>query len=160
MIEARGDLWTYGDPDVSVRVITTNGYLKNSDGALVMGRGCAQEARDRWLGLDLRIGALIRDYGWERTYALDVGEPWLLMTFPVKPAQGPNGEPGFKAKAELEIIERSAAKLVSFANIMREVISGLYLIPRPGCGNGGLRWEDVKSVLAPILDDRFVIIER
>src|SRR5216683_7097887 len=26
---------------------------------------------------------------------------------------------------------------------------------RPGCGNGQLKWEDVKPLIAPILDDRF-----
>ena len=31
---------------------------------------------------------------------------------------------------------------------------------RPGCGNGQLKWEDVKPLIAPILDDRFIVVER
>jgi hypothetical protein len=28
------------------------------------------------------------------------------------------------------------------------------------CGNGQLKWEDVKPLIAPILDDRFIVVER
>ncbi len=35
----------------------------------------------------------------------------------------------------------------------------VYLV-RPGCGNGQLKWEDVKPLIAPILDDRFIVVER
>jgi hypothetical protein len=31
-------------------------------------------------------------------------------------------------------------------------------MPRPGCGNGRLRWEDVKPRIEPILDDRFIAV--
>lgn len=40
-------------------------------------------------------------------------------------------------------------------NFKREAI----LIPKPGCGNGGLKWEDVKKQIEPLLDDRFIIID-
>jgi hypothetical protein len=32
------------------------------------------------------------------------------------------------------------------------------IMPRPGCGNGRLRWQDVSKVLSDILDDRFVVV--
>ena len=54
------------------------------------------------------------------------------------------------------LIRRSARQLVALANKFgyREV-----LIPRPGSGNGKLSWEDdVKPVLAGILDDRFTLV--
>jgi hypothetical protein len=38
------------------------------------------------------------------------------------------------------------------------VKEAIYL-PRPGCGNGRLNWEDVKKILSPILkSDRFHIV--
>jgi hypothetical protein len=34
------------------------------------------------------------------------------------------------------------------------------VLPRAGCGNGGLNWEmAVRPVLADILDDRFIALE-
>ena len=33
-------------------------------------------------------------------------------------------------------------------------------LPRPGCANGGLNWEDVKPHLERILDDRVTIVTK
>jgi hypothetical protein len=32
------------------------------------------------------------------------------------------------------------------------------ILPQLGCGSGGLAWRDVRPLIAPILDDRFVVI--
>ena len=50
----------------------------------------------------------------------------------------------------------------SFPNIMDSIrrYENFYhiAIPRPGCSNGGLNWEiDVKPIIEPLLDDRFII---
>lgn len=52
MREATGNLW---DANVDAYVITTNGTLKK-DGTLVMGKGCAREARDMFPGIDKLVG--------------------------------------------------------------------------------------------------------
>ena len=33
------------------------------------------------------------------------------------------------------------------------------VLPRPGCGNGGLRWQDVRPLLGLSLDDRFIVVD-
>ena len=56
-----GDMWDSYD-DVNMFCITTNNAIKKN-GALVMGRGIAKEAKDRFPGLDLRLGSLITHHG-------------------------------------------------------------------------------------------------
>jgi hypothetical protein len=153
MIEVKGNLWTY---PADVRVITTNGTVKKN-GECVMGRGCALEAKQRW-DLAGLLGNAINTYGnvvinLSAAYNINRkwNEPFALFTFPVKH--------NWYEKADLALIERSA-------NDLADLIDPLYLndeghiivLPRPGCGNGGLRWADVKPILDPILDDRFHII--
>jgi hypothetical protein len=71
-----------------------------------------------------------------------------LGTFPVKHH--------WREKADLDLIERSARQLVELAD--RFGYQRL-LIPRPGCGNGQLSYEEVRPVLKGILTgDRFVIV--
>lgn len=53
----RGDMWRAFD-DADLFLITTNAVLK-SNWALVMGRGIAKQARDRFPGIDLAIGRQI-----------------------------------------------------------------------------------------------------
>ncbi|WP_275451504.1 macro domain-containing protein [Geobacter anodireducens] len=52
-------------------------------------------------------------------------------------------------------IRRSAAELRALAD--REGWTRV-IVPRPGCGGGGLAWQDVRPLLADILDDRFTMI--
>ena len=34
-------------------------------------------------------------------------------------------------------------------------------LPRPGCGNGGLIWDDIKGYIEYMLpEDRFIVVER
>ena len=64
---------------------------------------------------------------------------------------------GWELKSVPSLIRDSAERLARFADQKKwkEVI-----VPRPGCGNGGLPWEDVKEILEPIFDDRFLIISK
>lgn len=144
MFEATGDLWEYEPADV--RCVTTNGTVKRN-GEAVMGRGCAKEAAERFPWVQLALGALLRDRG---NHVHQLGyDDWgvLIYSFPVKH--------NWWEKADLALIARSAHELMEeikacgFENV---------LLPRPGCGNGGLRWEDVRPVLEPILDGRVTII--
>ncbi len=70
-----------------------------------------------------------------------------LVSFPVKHA--------WDQRADLDLIRQSAYELV--------VLTEKYgwkkvLVPRPGCGNGQRKWHEIKPILAPMLDDRFVVV--
>ena len=146
MIEVTGDLWTY---PADVRVITTNGSIRK-DGACVMGRGCAAEAKTRHPGVPHLLGRLILEHG-NHVHLVFRNVPYVLVSFPVKYQ--------WFEQADRELIVRSAQELVVLANDQQGIDDYTRVVlPRPGCGNGHLRWEDVKPMIADILDDRFHVI--
>lgn len=64
--------------------------------------------------------------------------------------------PGFMGQSDLGLIGDSASQLVKLTD---EYKWESVIIPRPGCGAGGLDWVlDVRTILEPIFDDRFHII--
>src|SRR6266550_9558402 len=136
MREDQGNMWDFPS---EAYVITTNGFVKNN-GECVMGRGCAREAALRWPKLPLALGTCIK-FGGNHVHGFHFDEA-LIMTYPVKHH--------WREAADLALIERSAHELVRMADQqgVREAI-----MPRPGCGNGRLDWEDVWPIIEPILDD-------
>ena len=148
MIEAKGDLWKLRpDERPALKLITTNGQTRK-DGACVMGRGCARQARDMIHGIDYKLGELLGQYG-NRVFRLgELSDGVHVGSFPVKHS--------WREYADLALIERSAHQLVDLANRFgyKQVV-----LPRPGVGNGGLQYPAVKLVLEEVLvDDRFLII--
>jgi hypothetical protein len=150
--EVIGDLWTY---PADVRVITTNGTIKKN-GECVMGRGCAAEAKSRSQTLPFLLGEKIKRVGnvphilgsIVPTNDPDAIEP-LLVSFPTKH--------NWYEKSDIKLIEVSAKILAGFADLYNWKV---VVMPRPGCGNGWLQWENVRKVLEPILDDRFHVITK
>ena len=146
MVEVFGNLWTY---PAGIKIITTNGSIK-TNGHVVMGRGCAYEATKLHRGVPALLGRLIQAHG-NHVHIIFRNVPYVLVSFPVKHV--------WHERADVELIKRSAEELVTLANDQQGIDDySKVVLPRPGCGNGGLRWEDVKSVIAPILDDRFHVI--
>jgi hypothetical protein len=152
MREATGNLWDLVGPRDGL-VITTNGDV-NKDGRAVMGRGIALEARAKFKGIDRMLAAQIARYGnhvWSlaRSQAVD----YTLFFFPVKHHWYDEADP--------ELIIRSAYEIVDLVERERRMVPNemeTVWMPRPGCGNGRLDWADVKPMLEPILDDRFVAV--
>jgi hypothetical protein len=116
-----------------------------------MGRGVALVAKTLFQGLDRRLGSLIRERGNHVHYLgtwTGTGEtPYNLFSFPVKH--------NYWEKASLALIKESVEQL-AFQAVPFETI----VMVRPGCGNGGRGWSVVKPILEPLLDDRFLIVER
>jgi hypothetical protein len=142
MLETIGDIWTYADQG-DVIVITTNGSVTR-DGRAVFGRGVARQAALRFPGLADKLGRLLAEQG---SHVFDLGNG--VVTFPVE--ESPWSLP------ELRIIDRSAQELRALADRSgwRRIV-----VPRPGCGGGGLAWKDVEPVLAPWFDERFIVISQ
>ncbi len=154
MLEAFGDIWELADEGCDALVITTNGFVRN-DGRAVMGRGIAEQAAKRYPKLQAELGRCLRTYGNHCFVFSGYNPNYDIITFPVKPVFGPSREPGWMSKAELPLIEQSARELLGITKRYDWID---VLLPRPGCGYGGLNWRDVRPTLRGILDDRFTAV--
>ena len=82
MKEITGNIWDYlGEKDV-VLCITTNGYVKGN-GAAVMGRGVALQAKSHFPGIEYELGKLIKDHG-NLVQFLTGAMTAAVIAFPVK----------------------------------------------------------------------------
>ena len=139
MLEVTADIWGYLDS--AVIAITTNGSVTPA-GRSVFGRGVARQAGERFPEIAENLGRLLRDEG-NHVFYLGFG----IVSFPVE--ETPWSLP------DLRIIARSARELreLSDSSGWQRVV-----VPRPGCGGGGLAWKDVRPLLDVCLDDRFIVI--
>jgi hypothetical protein len=188
MHEITGDLFKSVRADAIC--ITTNGWTKK-DGSCVMGRGCADQAKKLWPGIEFTLGEALSlgnrphllTYPTEHSGGkqlvlpvpgLSFKVPYHVLSFPVKPTvcvysdllprfatahvkeQDKTDFPGWMSQAKFDIICNSARNLMRLAESegWKSVV-----IPRPGCGAGGLQWKHVKEHLEVILDDKFYIID-
>jgi hypothetical protein len=160
MIEVECDLWGFSHCDA--KVITTNGSVTGA-GVAVMGRGVARQAATRWPDIPLTLGNMITTSGlhvgslgnFSYQPHLEVHIPtayqrptrtFELVSFPVKEQ--------WQHHAQLWLIRRSCEELVQLADYKDWTFVQL---PRPGCGNGGLTWDQVQPLLTGILDNRFQV---
>ena len=183
MQEIVGDLFKSVKADAIC--ITTNGWTKR-DGSCVMGRGCADQAKKRWPGIEHTLGIhlergnhlyLLTHVEGRQIVLPVLGRhfevPYHIVSFPVKPVDcswedllprfqatstktSLGRHPGWMSQAKPELIISSAKALSKVADTLSW--NGI-VIPRPGCGAGGLNWKNIKPLLEEILDDRFYIID-
>lgn len=140
MREITGDLFDFHTGDNWI-AITTNGFVK-ANGEAVLGRGTARQAAIKYPFLPKALGVRLRETG-NHVYRL----PKNIFSFPVKDV--------WWEKARPPLISRSVRELIEMVDDLKA--PAVYM-PRPGCGNGGLDWAQVKPLLAS-LDDRFTIVE-
>lgn len=148
MLEETGDLW---ETPADAVCITTNAIV-NRRGEAVMGRGCAKEATQKIPGIS-KVLATKLSHGNDVWILAGPNRPLqydrYVVSFPVKEH--------WRQKAKLNLIRKSARELLVLSQAFDwERI----LLPRPGCGNGQLKWSEVKPAIADILDDRFVAITK
>ena len=139
-----GNMWSVFS-QVDLFCITTNSYIKKN-GALVMGRGIAQQARDKFPGLDLALGQAIVNAGMQdEVYGLLVSPSW-----PVKKLAAFQVKTNFRSKAELEIITASTHALSTFAKANPNKRIALNF---PGIGNEKLPYNEVLGIVKHLPDN-------
>jgi hypothetical protein len=129
------DMWSVWE-ESDLFLVTTNGSLKRN-GALVMGRGIAQEALDRFPGLDLVLGKAIGRSG--REYGLLVSPRWpaaKLGAFQVKLR--------YWEDADLELIRLSTEMLLAWLKEHPDQRADLNF---PGIGCGRLSLDVVRPII-------------
>ena len=150
MKEITGELWDYYGKRGYIVCITTNGTLK-TNGEAVMGRGCAAQAKARFAGIAKILGDQIQQWG-NDVHIVSVTRNGNLsshlIAFPVKH--------NWWEKADLELIRKSADALHKWTRDP-EFKRMKFVLVRAGCGNGGLRWEDVQPILSNLPDCVLVI---
>jgi len=143
MREIEVNIWNKWEEGRIVCVLT-NGMV-NSYGEAVMGRGVALEAAHRMKNLRGYLGALLEGNG-NHVFWMPENN---LYTFPTKHNWRDSSSPALIAQSAFELMGH-----ISFRGH-----NEVYL-PRPGVGNGGLLWEDIKSLLEGILDDRVIVCHK
>jgi len=144
MIRDKGNMFDLVDQGANrALLVTTNSYIRK-DGALVMGRGAAKTAAQRWPGLPYALGKRITHL---EEYNIGLltqtnGELLTLGAFQVKFH--------FADQADLELIARSARELASLARTRQD---WRFDMNYPGIGNGHLRFEDVDPLLQDLPDN-------
>jgi hypothetical protein len=136
-------MWTaYATADLFL--ITTNSTIRR-DGALVMGRGIARQARERFPGLAGALGRrILICCGNQGEYGLLISPRWpeaKLGAFQVKRHYG--------QPAGLELIRYSTVALCVWCAEHGEALVHLNF---PGAGNGRLQREDVLPIIAQLPD--------
>ena len=142
MREERANLWTH---PADLICVTTNGFVK-SNGEAVMGAGCAKELRDAVPTAAKKLGGLIKRYG-NRPMRFCAVNGIHVCSFPVKHH--------WREEADPDLIAESAVEL---ATLVYKFGYERVVLPRPGCGNGRLKWEDVKPRVEETLSDRFTVV--
>jgi hypothetical protein len=165
MKEITGNIWDYHQKGNYI-LVTTNGSVTDK-GACIMGRGIALQAKERFPKLPKMLGTKIKATG----NFPHIFPEYKIITFPVKRR--------YFEMADLKLIEYSAIMLVKALEDPRDFwrtrddilwnmvvhdaylparIDNVYMV-RPGCSNGRRNWEsEVKPILSPILDDRFIVV--
>ena len=146
MKELIGDFWAISN-NFAALIVTTNGVVK-SNGELVMGAGIAKQFATRYPSLPSCLGTEVKIRG---NLAAVMKLPDLehfIISYPTKNH--------FKDKSQRQLLIRNAKEILDIVEYhgIQSVLS-----VRPGCGLGGLSWEEVKPILEKCgWDDRFTII--
>jgi O-acetyl-ADP-ribose deacetylase (regulator of RNase III) len=149
MKEIKQDFWEVYDRFDAI-VCPTNGIVK-TNGELVMGGGLAKQFKENFPYIPFVWGNFVNETGnkvCKYSHRKSSNLPDLI-SFPSKHH--------WKSKSDLKLITSSTYELVECVDYQGY---DNVLVPRVGCGLGGLKWEIVKPILEIYLDKRFTIISK
>lgn len=139
MIIKYGDMWSRFE-EVDHFYITTNATIRK-DGALVMGRGIARQAKQRLKGIDFLLGREIQNVG-ELYGLIRAGSPTPVGGFQVKYHWSDKADPALIAYSAIKLREEA----LRFADQS-------FCLNYPGIGNGRLRVAEVAPILEVLPDN-------
>ena len=146
MKEINENIWNiYKNYDAIV--CPTNGVVKKN-GELVMGGGLALQFKKRFPYIPFIWGQKVDLLGNHLSkYSHDKSDLPVLISFPSKHH--------WKDKSDINLIKRSLNELMK---CVEEENYKKILLPKVGCGLGGLLWKDIKHIISEQLDDRYTVI--
>jgi hypothetical protein len=135
------DIWQVDGDWVCV---TTNGE-RNKKGEAIMGRGIAYEAATRFPACRRILSSKLASDG-NHVFDLGTYNSKTIVSFPTKHE--------WRQKSDVDLIRQSCVELLTLwrADHEKTGVMKRVLLPRPGCANGGLRYE---SDVRPILEEHF-----
>lgn len=139
MREVQGNLWDYYGKAPHVCCIPINQTIKKN-GRLVMGRGVAAQAKHRFRNLDLDVAVQFRR---QATYVF-----WVR----------PRVSDGHPNRNLLMVVTKNRWWQPTTASLLTSMLVELrqfaeanpfmtFILPRPGCGNGGMDWPYVRELM-------------
>jgi hypothetical protein len=141
------DIWTLRDKYASAWVVIPTNVTRRKDGTAVMGAGLAKEAARKYPSLPEKLGKHIVKFGAN----IYVDRPIICLPTKVH----------WKNPSLMSHIEHGCLQLSELSRVLSSIGNeDVILIPRLGCGLGGLNWErEVRPVVDSILtEDRFVLV--
>ena len=112
-----------------------------------MGAGIAKAFAQRYLELPSILGYKLIESGNRVHYLMSLNNI-DIFSFPTKHH--------WRERSDLTLITTSARTLAILAASRPDCT---FVLTKPGCGNGGLSWSEVKDAISPILPDNCWIID-
>jgi hypothetical protein len=131
--------------NLPVVLLFTGNPVLNRYGGIVMGRGAARMCRDKYYGIDLEFGKIIKQNPGAHLMFTQIKKRQVLGWFKVKHH--------WQDQADIGLIQESTNKLIQLAN--RESHCDFHM-NYPGIGNGRLIREDVEPILQQLPDNVFL----
>jgi len=149
-----GDLWS--ELGLAELLLVTTNAVVTQDGRLVMGRGAAREARDRFAGLDRDLGEVIRSMASPiEQHLVQYGVALARGTYhPITRLGAFQVKAHWQDAASPELIAYSCGRLAAIADRYHRIALNF-----PGIGAGGLPAEQVTPLLL-VLPDHVLIYRK